>query len=1032
MSFEGEEFYRSLIAQVKDYAIFTTDSRGVINTWNEGCKNVLGYDRDEFIGQHIKMLFPPEAVASGAADQEMKVAIEQGSASNDRWMMRKGEERLWCSGITTAVRDGGGNLIGFVKVMRDLTERKRLEERLRQSQLYLSLLIENLPQLVWTGRPDGECDYLSPQWVRYTGIPESEQLGFGWLNQLHPNDRQPTMTAWNRAVEEKSAFDVEYRVRAANGNYRWFKARALPLQTAEGEVFKWFGACTDIEDQKRVEALLRESEDRLRTERDFTNEIIDGMPGVFYICDRRGKFLRWNKNLEEITGRSGAEIASMALLELIAEEDWATVERRFEEVFAHGEANIEAQLLTKNGLGVPHFFTGRRAVIDGRPHLVCNGVDVTERRRGEEAAAYLAAIVESSDDAIISADLEGTIKSWNRGAERLYGYMAPEVIGRPMTMMIVPRDRESEESRILERIKKGERISHYETVRRRKDGTEVEVSLTVSPILGQGGDVIGISKTARDISERKRAEEALRESRERFRALVEATAQVVWAAAPNGEAVEDSPSWRAFTGQTYEQWRGWGWLDTVHPDDREGLAELWRQSVAEKSVVNVEYRIRHVSGEWRWTAVRAVPILNPDGSMHGWVGMNADVTERKRAEEERLLLLASERGARSEAEEANRSKDEFLATVSHELRSPLNAILGWARLLRDPGVRAGQLERALEIVERNAQAQARLIEDLLDVSRIVSGKLSLQMRPFILNSVTRGAVADLRPAAEARGVDLRLTEGEDLHLIGDADRLQQVVWNLLSNAIKFTPEGGQTEVELKRVGERAELRVRDTGRGISPEFLPHVFDRFQQFTRADASGRAGLGLGLAIVRHIVEAHGGSVTAESPGVGQGATFICKFPLTGVEQEVIPAVERRQEQLEVGAGRPLSGVRALVVDDDPDARDMLKATLNNYGAEVTTAAAAPQALDILASERIDVLVSDINMPGMDGYEFIRRVRAMKPEQGGRVPAVALTAYARPEDRLRALQSGYQIHVPKPVDPAELGAVVAMLIKGVKGRG
>ncbi len=795
MLHESEEFYRNLIAQVKDYAIFATDPRGVIIAWNEGCKNVLGYDRDEFIGQRIEMVFAPEDIASGVVDREMEIAIEKGSASNDRWLMRKNGERFWASGITTAVRDEAGNLTGFTKVLRDLTGRKQMEEQLRESQSYLRMLTEGLPQLVWTARPDGECDYFSPQWVRYTGIPASEQLGHGWLEQIHPDDRESMIAAWNRAVREKSSFDMEARIRGSDGNYRWFKALGLPLRSAEGEVFKWFGGSTDIEDQKRVEASLRKSEERLRAE-------------------------------------------------------------------------------------------------------------ISERKRGEEAAAYLAAIVASSDDAIISTDLQGTITSWNNGAERLYGYTAAEIIGKSVTMILAP-ERQDEESRILDMLRKGERIEHYETVRRRKDGTDVAISLTASPIQSQDGEIIGMSKIARDIS------------------------------------------------------------------------------------------------------------------------------ERKQAEEEREWLLASERDARAEAQEANRLKDEFLATISHELRSPLNAILGWARLLRDPKVREEQLERALEIIERNSQAQARLIEDLLDVSRIVSGKLSVQMRPVTLNSTVKGVVADMRPAAEAKGIDLRLTEGGEVKLIGDADRLQQVVWNLLSNAIKFTPEGGRIDVELKRVGERVELRVSDTGRGISPEFLPNIFDRFSQATRNDARTRAGLGLGLTIVRYIVETHGGTVIAESPGVGMGATFICKLPLAGARQEAIPAVERREAYLQVSAAPSLSGIKVMVVDDDEDARDVLRAALNSYGAEVTTAADATQALNLLTSEPIDVLVSDINMPGIDGYELIRRVRERGPDQGGQVPAVALTAYARAEDRVQALQSGYQTHVPKPVEPAELEVVVATLARSFNRR-
>jgi PAS domain S-box-containing protein len=909
MFYESEEFYRNLIAQVKEHAIFAADPRGVIVTWNEGCKNVLGYDRDEFIGQNIKMLFTPEAVISGAADKELETAVERGSASDDRWMMRKGGGRFWASGITTAVRGDEGNLIGFTKILRDQTERKRIEEQLRESQAYLRLLTESLPQLVWTCRPDGECDYLSPQWVRYTGVPESKQVGYGWLDQLHPDDRAPALAAWNLAVKEKIPFDVEYRIRNSDGSYRWFKARALPLYNAEGELFKWFGSSMDIEDQKRVEYALREKEARLRAERDFGDRIMDSIPGAFYIFNQRGKFLRWNKNLEEIIGYSQDEIARTPPVEFVFEEDRAAVGRAFKEVFVHGEADIEARLLAKDGRAIPFLFRGKRVEIEGEPYLIGNGIDIAEVKQAEAAAAYLAAIIESSDDAIISTDLRGTIRSWNRGAERLYGYTEAEAIGAPVTMLI-PSARQYEESRILASIGRGELISHYETIRQNKDGTEIDVSLTASPIRNRNGEVIGMSKTARDI---------------------------VW---------------------------------------------------------------------------------------------------RKRVEEERERLLVRESESRATAEEANRLKDEFLATISHELRSPLNAILGWARLLRDPEVREQQLDRALEIIERNSQAQARLIEDLLDVSRIVSGKLSVQMRPVNMNTTTEGVITDMRPAAEAKGIALRLKADEEIELIGDSDRLQQVVWNLISNAIKFTPEGGRIEVELKRAGERAELRVSDTGRGITPEFLPHVFDRFRQAVGSDARGRAGLGLGLTIVRYIVEAHGGSVKAESAGAGMGATFICKFPLAGVKQEAVPAIEPRRPRLarppEGAAEQPLSGLKVLVVDDDEDARDVLKAALNSYGADVTTAIDAPQALDALASEKMDVLVSDINMPGMDGYELIRRIRSMEPERGGQIPAIALTAYARAEDRLRALQSGYQTHVPKPVEPAELEAVVAMLARNFKGYG
>jgi PAS domain S-box-containing protein len=264
------------------------------------------------------MLFTPEAVASGAADKELEIAAKEGSANDDRWISRKNGERFWASGITTGVRDEVGELIGFTKVLRDLTERKRYEERLRESQLYLRLLTETMPQLVWSCRADGECDYLSPQWARYTGVPESEHFGFGWFDQLHPDDRGRALTAWNNAVKRSHIYDMEFRIRRADGNYRWFKSRALPLRSEEGAVIKWFGTNTDMEDQKRIEALLRENEELLRTDRDFSYDIIDTLPGVFYLFDRQGKFLRWNKNLEEISGHSEVITTTGALQALDA------------------------------------------------------------------------------------------------------------------------------------------------------------------------------------------------------------------------------------------------------------------------------------------------------------------------------------------------------------------------------------------------------------------------------------------------------------------------------------------------------------------------------------------------------------------------------------------------------------------------------------------------------------------------------------------------------------------------------------------
>ncbi|HZM90600.1 MAG TPA: response regulator [Blastocatellia bacterium] len=405
-----------------------------------------------------------------------------------------------------------------------------------------------------------------------------------------------------------------------------------------------------------------------------------------------------------------------------------------------------------------------------------------------------------------------------------------------------------------------------------------------------------------------------------------------------------------------------------------------------------------------------------------------DITGRKRTDEEREQLLSKEQKAREEAETANRAKDEFLATVSHELRAPLNAMLGWAQILRSTRVDEKTLAHAIEIIERSARTQSKLIEDLLDTARIVSGKLRLDIQPIDLTSLIENAVEVLRPASEAKEIEisLRLNAGREV-ITGDPDRLQQVVWNLLSNAIKFTPKRGNVEVRLERADPHCRITVSDTGKGISPEYLPFIFDRFHQ---QDSPGtrRSGLGLGLSLVRHLVELHGGTVYAKSAGEGHGASFIINLPL----RAVLPQMSEGEPPVFGGVGvlgaPSLEGLWVLVVDDEADARELVATLLHQCGARVTPVGSAPEALAVITAgedgRRPDVLVSDVSMPEVDGYELVRRVRELGPESGGRIPAVALTAYGRSIDRIRALSAGFQMHMPKPVEPAELATVVASL--------
>jgi signal transduction histidine kinase/ActR/RegA family two-component response regulator len=406
---------------------------------------------------------------------------------------------------------------------------------------------------------------------------------------------------------------------------------------------------------------------------------------------------------------------------------------------------------------------------------------------------------------------------------------------------------------------------------------------------------------------------------------------------------------------------------------------------------------------------------------------------RRKAEAERDDLAARELDARLEAEAANRMKDEFLAVVSHELRTPLNAVLGWIQLLRSGTVPEARRDRALETIERAAKAQAQLVDDLLDVSRILSGKLRIEARPVDLAAPVEAAVATARSSAAAKEIRLEVElDASGDPVVGDEQRLQQVVWNLVSNAIKFTPPGGTVRVRLKRSPTSASIAVSDTGEGIDPALLPHVFERFWQAEGVMNRKHGGLGLGLAIVRYMVEAHGGTVWAESRGRGRGATFTVELPLPGcgAQTEAAGPPTQRTAPASVYPTR-LDGLRVLLVEDEADARDLLVMMLEQYGAKVTAASSAAEALKAMESAAPDVLVSDIAMPVIDGYALIRRIRSLESERGTPIPAVALTAYARGEDRQSALEAGYQVHVPKPVEPEDLASVLAKLTKGRASR-
>ncbi|MFB2836117.1 PAS domain-containing protein [Floridanema evergladense] len=558
------------------------------------------------------------------------------------------------------------------------------------------------------------------------------------------------------------------------------------------------------------------------------------------------------------------------------------------------------------------------------------------------------------------------------------------------------------------------------------------------------GEPYRMSGTVTDISDRKQTEGLLRTSEFMFRTLVETMPQLFWVIRPDRDHEYCNQRWYDYTGLTIEQANGEGIHQIMYPEDLPQTIEAFREALATGNMFTIEHRLRRASdGEYRWHLSQALPLRNQNGEIVKWFGSSTDIHDRKLVIEERAQALERERAARMELERANRMKDEFLAVVSHELRSPLNAILGWSRLLRTHTFNPEKREQALASIERNAQAQTQLIEDLLDISRIIRGKIRLNLRPTNLIPCVQAAIDTISPAASAKSITLSFHSTLDPEFIsGDPERLQQIVWNLLSNAVKFTPIGGQVKVGLSLVtGDSsvkgagqiinyAQIEVIDSGKGISPDFLPYVFERFRQQDATTTRTQGGLGLGLAIVRNLVELHGGYVYVDSAGEGKGTTFTVRFPLLS------PTLQQHQVSYQglyrhtiADSSIDLSNIHVLAVDDERDTREFLQTALEQYGARVTTAASAAEAWQLLQTEKPDVLLSDVGMPDEDGFALMRRIRSLPPNQGGKIPAAALTAYAREGDRLQALAAGFQIHVPKPIEPIQLLTVILRLMESQK---
>lgn len=1106
---------------------------------NQQLAEINGLPVEAHIGKTVRELLPG---LTESAEQPLRSVLTTGEPLlnvkiHGETPAQPGVMRNWLEHFFPL--KNGDRVIGISIVCEEITERMQVEAALRQSEEKFRNMADNAPVMIWVTDATGYCTYLSKTWYEFTGQTEAKALGFGWLEAVHPDDRQFSSDIFLKSNERREAFQIEYRLRCQNGEYRWAIDAASPWFTEDGAFKGYIGSVIDIHDRKQVE-------ERYRTLFESMNE---GFCVIEMLFDENEKpidyrFLEINPLFEQQTGLKQAEgkTARQMLPDLepywfeiygkvamtgepVRFESGSEVMNRWFEVsaFRTGEPEsrkvallfkdisdrkqVEAQrqrseaileaFIAASPITLALLDRDLRYIYANEALAKINQVPLSEHlgrtlwevlpEMAPQFAPLLLQIMETQEP-VLNLEYVGEVKPgvFRHTIANHYPVCLPngEAIGVGVALMDVTELtlaqqelRESEErfrtladniSQFawmadengyifwynqrwfdytgttlremqgwgwqqvhhpdhLERVVKKYRycIETGETWEdtfplRSKDGRYRWFLSRAIPVRDEEGKVLRWFGTNTDITDRQQAEEALRQSEERYRCLAELIPQLVWTANAEGALLDVNQRWTQFTGIALEEVHIAGWERVVHPEDVPVMAQKWSEAVQQGIPYQAEGRMRRSDGIYRWHLHQAIPQKNDRGQIVKWFGTATDIELQKQLDIERDRLLQREQAAREVAERANQMKDEFLAILSHELRSPLNPILGWTRLLQTRKFDESKTAQALAAIERNARLQTQLIDDLLDVAKILRGKLSLNINSVNLANAIEGAIDTVKTAAVAKSISLYPVLQDIGQVSGDAARLQQVIWNLLSNAIKFTPQGGRVDIWLVRSGDRAEITVKDTGKGINPDFLPHIFESFRQEDASISRKYGGLGLGLAIVRQLVEAHGGTIVADSPGDGLGATFTVCLPLLNVEPEIKPTNKFSAQELD------LRGIRVLAVDDDPDARDLLTVLLGQYGAEVLSVSCASEVLASLETFQPDVLVSDIGMPEVDGYTLIQRVRTLPPEKGGLLPAIALTAYAREDDRLRAISSGYQRHVSKPLEPEQLVQAVVLLAR------
>lgn len=957
--------------------------------------------------------------------------------------LRADGEYRWLYTRAAPVRDDSGAIDYWIGIALDVHDRKQAELTVSRREAEFRLLAESLPQIVWVTDAQGKVSYVNERWIEFSGLTLEETATQGIVDRVfHPDDQERITGEWAIALQHRSIYRVEARMRNhQTGEFHWFLIRCEPFIDEAGNLLRWFGTSTDITETKRRElhtAFLAEISQELsldRTEAEMMQVLGEKLGRFFDVSNCAFAqfdsstavaviYHDWRRDDTAVSLVGDYPVAEFAALELWegmvngqsivindVERDprTASFADRYRAIDVRAFAN--ASFVSEDGiqfaivLHQSHPHPWRPDEIELLEQLTTRIWAYLERDRALQqlklAEARLQDILSSIHENFLVWDHNWNIAYLNAEAANTIGASREALVGKNFWELF-PDVVGTEFWDVLHQVKRDRTPAltefYYPTWNRWYENRTYPTSE-------------GIVNVSSDITDRKRIEEELQQKTAILNTINEATAALVFVKDRQGRYVYANPAALEVLGKPA--------TEVIGRCDRELFSEAINPIIETDQRIMASGQVEAIEeaiGVRTFLSIK-VPQRNAAGEVIGLIGVATDISDRVQFEREREQVLQREQAAREAAEQANRLKDEFLAVLSHELRSPLNPILGWTKILRTGNLNSERTAHALETIERNAKLQSELIEDLLDVARILQGKLSLNARPVNAAMMIQSAIETVRLAAESKGVAIATRLSDVGEVLGDATRLQQIVWNLLSNAVKFTPEAGRVTVQLEAVNDQAQITVTDTGKGISPNFLPHVFEYFRQEDGTTTRKFGGLGLGLAIVRHLVELHGGTVAATSEGEELGATFTVMLPLINVASTTSETIEQTNLN-------NLRGMRLLVVDDEPDSREFIACVLEQAGAQVTIAASGVEAFSQVTKSRFDVLVSDIGMPNMDGYTLLRQVRNLPAEQGGTVNAIALTAYAGDSNQQQALQAGFQAHLAKPIEPERLVREVAKL--------